>query len=283
MYEQFHGLSEKPFSITPDPRYLYLSARHAEAMAHLLYGVRENGGFTQLTGEVGTGKTMLVRCLLERLPRQTDTAIVLDPPGTRIEFLQTICRELRMRTPRWAENCSALGAALNRRLLRTYGAGRRTILIIDEAQALGANLLEQVRRLTNLETARDKLLGIVLVGQPELHETLARPDLRQLAQRITARCHLGPLSRAETGEYLQHRLKVAGANREVFTARAKRRLYRVSGGIPRIVNVVADRALLGAFVRKEQEVGTQLVRLAAREVYGRGGAPARALWSGATG
>ncbi|MXW21191.1 MAG: AAA family ATPase, partial [Gammaproteobacteria bacterium] len=134
MYEQFHGLSERPFSITPDPRYLYLSARHAEALAHLLYGVRENGGFTQLTGEVGTGKTMLVRCLLERLPERTDTAIVLDPPATRIEFLQTICRELRMRTPRWAENPSSLGAALNRKLLRTYAAGRRTILIVDEAQ-----------------------------------------------------------------------------------------------------------------------------------------------------
>lgn len=278
MYEEFHGLSERPFSITPDPRYLYLSVRHAEALAHLLYGVRENGGFTQLTGEVGTGKTMLVRCLLQRLPVRTDTAIILDPPGTRIEFLQAICRELRLRTPRWADNCSSLGAALNRRLLRTYGAGRRTVLIVDEAQALGAELLEQVRRLTNLETARHKLLGIVLVGQPELHETLARPDLRQLAQRITARCHLGPLSRAETGEYLQHRLKVAGAARDVFSSRAKRLLYRISRGIPRVINVVADRALLGAFVRKEREVSPRLVRLAAREVYGRGGAPARALW-----
>ncbi len=279
MYEEFHGLSERPFSITPDPRYLFLSARHAEALAHLLYGVRENGGFTQLTGEVGTGKTMLVRCLLQRLPKRTDTAIILDPPGSRSEFLQAICRELRLRTPRWADNCSALGAALNRRLLRTYGAGRRTVLIVDEAQALGPELLEQVRRLTNLETARHKLLGIVLVGQPELHETLARPDLRQLSQRITARCHLGALSRAETGEYLQHRLKVAGANREIFNSRASRLLYRISRGVPRVVNVVADRALLGAFVRKEQEVGPRLVRLAAREVYGRGGAPARALWS----
>ena len=283
MYEQFHGLSERPFSITPDPRYLYLSARHAEALAHLLYGVRENGGFTQLTGEVGTGKTMLVRCLLERLPEQTDTAIILDPPGTRIEFLQAIGRELRARTPRWANSPSALGAALNRKLLRTYGAGRRTVLIVDEAQALGPGLLEQVRRLTNLETARHKLLGIVLVGQPELHETLARPDLRQLAQRITARCHLGPLSRAETGEYLQHRLKVAGAGRDIFSCRAKRLLYRISKGIPRIINVVADRALLGAFVCEEPEIGTRLVRLAAREVYGREGAPTRAVWSGVTG
>ena len=283
MYEQFHGLSERPFSITPDPRYLYLSARHAEALAHLLYGVRENGGFTQLTGEVGTGKTMLVRCLLERLPEQTDTAIILDPPGARIEFLQAIGRELRVRTPRWANSPSALGAALNRKLLRTYGAGRRTVLIVDEAQALGPGLLEQVRRLTNLETARHKLLGIVLVGQPELHETLARPELRQLAQRITARCHLGPLSRAETGEYLQHRLKVAGAGREIFSSRARRLLYRISRGIPRIINVVADRALLGAFVCEEPEVGARLVRLAAREVYGREGAPTRAVWSGATG
>ena len=283
MYEQFHGLSERPFSITPDPRYLYLSARHAEALAHLLYGVRENGGFTQLTGEVGTGKTMLVRCLLERLPNQTDTAIILDPPGARIEFLQAICRELRVRTPRWANSPSALGAALNRKLLRTYSAGRRTVLIVDEAQALGPRLLEQVRRLTNLETARHKLLGIVLVGQPELHETLSRPDLRQLAQRITARCHLGPLSRAESGDYLQHRLRVAGAGRDIFSARARRLLYRISKGIPRIINVVADRALLGAFVRKETEVDARLVRLSAREIYGREGAPTRAVWSGATG
>lgn len=277
MYEQFHGLSERPFSITPDPRYLYLSARHAEALAHLLYGVRENGGFTQLTGEVGTGKTMLVRCLLQRLPARTDTAIILDPPGARMEFLQAICRELRVRTPRWANNASTLGAALNRKLLRTYGGGRRTMLIVDEAQALSPTLLEQVRRLTNLETSRHKLLGIVLVGQPELHETLTRPGLRQLAQRITARCHLGPLSRAETGEYLRHRLEVAGARHRVFSSRAKRLLHRISRGIPRIINVVADRALLGAFVREEHEVGGRLVRLAAREVYGRQGAPARAV------
>ena len=283
MYEQFHGLSERPFSITPDPRYLYMSARHAEALAHLIYGVRENGGFTQLTGEVGTGKTLLVRCLLERLPKRTETAIMLDPPDNRLEFLQALCRELRVRTPRWAATPSTLGAALNRKLLRTYASGRSTVLIVDEAQALEPELLEQVRRLTNLETARRKLLGIVLAGQPELYETLARPDLRQLAQRITARCHLGPLSRAETGEYLQHRLKVAGAGGEVFSARAKRRLHRISRGIPRIINVVADRALLGAFVRRQNEVGASLVRAAAREVYGRGGAPRRAVWSGAAG
>lgn len=281
MYEQFHGLSERPFSITPDPRYLYMSARHAEALAHLIYGVRENGGFTQLTGEVGTGKTLLVRCLLERLPDRTETAIMLDPPDSRLEFLQALCRELRVRTPRWAASPSTLGAALNRKLLRTYASGRSTVLIVDEAQALEPELLEQVRRLTNLETARHKLLGIVLAGQPELYETLARPDLRQLAQRITARCHLGPLSRAETGEYLQHRLKVAGASGEVFSSRAKRRLHRISRGIPRIINVVADRALLGAYVRRQTEVGAGLVRAAAREVYGRGGVPRRAAWSGA--
>ena len=283
MYEQFHGLSERPFSITPDTRYLYMSARHAEALAHLLYGVRENGGFTQLTGEVGTGKTLLVRCLLERLPKRTETAIILDPPDNRLEFLQALCRELRVRTPRWAVNPSTLGAALNRKLLRTYASGRSTVLIVDEAQALEPELLEQVRRLTNLETARHKLLGIVLVGQPELHETLGRADLRQLAQRITARCHLGPLSRAETGEYLRHRLKVAGASGDVFSSRARRVLHRISRGIPRVINVVADRALLGAFVRRENEVGGNLVRLAARELYGRGGAPHRAVWSGATG
>ena len=283
MYEQFHGLSERPFSITPDPRYLYMSARHAEALAHLIYGVRENGGFTQLTGEVGTGKTLLVRCLLERLPERTETAIMLDPPDNRLEFLQALCRELRVRTPRWAATPSTLGAALNRKLLRTYASGRSTVLIVDEAQALEPELLEQVRRLTNLETARHKLLGIVLAGQPELYETLARPDLRQLAQRITARCHLGPLSRAETGEYLRHRLKVAGASGEVFSSRAKRRLHRISRGIPRIINVVADRALLGAYVRRQSGVGASLVGDAAREVYGRGGVPRRAAWSGAAG
>ena len=283
MYEDFHGLSERPFNITPDPRYLYMSARHAEALAHLIYGVRESGGFTQLTGEVGTGKTLMVRCLLERLPKRTETAIILDPPDNRLEFLQALCRELRVRTPRWAASPSTLGAALNRKLLRTYASGRRTVMIVDEAQALKPDLLEQVRRLTNLETARHKLLGIVLVGQPELHQTLERADLRQLAQRITARCHLGPLSRAETSEYLNHRLRVAGASHEIFSLPAKRLLHRVAKGVPRVINVVADRALLGAFVQRKAQVGASVVRLASREVYGRSGAPRHTAWSRAAG
>jgi general secretion pathway protein A len=269
MYTSFFGLHEKPFSITPDPRYLFLSERHGEALAHLVYGVTESGGFIQLTGEVGTGKTTLVRSLLlNRMPENADVAVVLNPQLSVVEFLATICEELHIELRHNKGSIKALTDALNRHLLEAHAGGRRIILVVDEAQNLAPAVLEQVRLLTNLETAKQKLLQIILIGQPELRELLARTDLRQLAQRITARYHLEPLSRTETGSYIEHRLKVAGALGEVFDAGAKKEVFRLSQGVPRLVNVICDRALLGAYARESRRVNARLVREATAEVKG---------------
>jgi general secretion pathway protein A len=269
MYTSFFGLNEKPFSITPDPRYLFLSERHGEALAHLVYGVTESGGFIQLTGEVGTGKTTLVRSLLlNRMPDNADVAVVLNPQLSVVEFLATICEELHIEVAHNRGSVKALTDALNRHLLKAHAAGRRTILVVDEAQNLAPAVLEQVRLLTNLETAKQKLLQIILIGQPELRELLARTDLRQLAQRITARYHLEPLSREESANYIEHRLKVAGAVGEVFSAGAKKEVFRLSQGVPRLINVICDRALLGAYVNETRPVSAHLVRQAAAEVKG---------------
>jgi general secretion pathway protein A len=278
MYTSFFGLIEKPFAITPDPRYLYLSERHAEALAHLLYGINEAGGFIQLTGEVGTGKTTIVRTLLSRVPQHADVAVILNPRVTASEFLLTICEELGLGLDE-ADRTSAkeMVDALNRRLLAAHAEGRRVIVIVDEAQNLSAEVLEQVRLLTNLETATHKLLQIILIGQPELRELLDRTELRQLAQRITGRYHLSPLSKHETQEYVGHRLRVAGAAGEIFTPAALREVYRLSTGIPRVINVCCDRALLGAYTLETRKVTPALVRRAASEVYGRRFAP---LWLG---
>ena len=267
MYTSFFGLIEKPFSITPDPRYLYMSERHAEALAHLIYGVRESGGFIQLTGEVGTGKTTLVRSLLEQLPEFADVAVVLNSQLSRVEFLAAICEELHVPLPEQRSSVKALTDSLNSFLLHNHSLGRRTILIVDEAQNLRLEVLEQVRLLTNLETAKQKLLQIILIGQPELREQLARNDMRQLAQRITGRYHLEPLSSDETSAYVDHRLKVAGAIGPIFTPAAKRMLFRHSAGVPRMINVIADRALLGGYTEETQQITPQLVREAVREVY----------------
>lgn len=267
MYASFFGLNEKPFSITPDPRYLYLSRRHAEALAHLLYGITESGGFIQLTGEVGTGKTTVVRSLLEQLPEHADVALVLNPRLSSQEFLLTICDELHIPVPD-RDSQKQVVDALNHRLLEAHAGGRRVVLIVDEAQNLAADVLEQVRLLTNLETAKQKLLQIILIGQPELREVLARTDLRQLAQRITGRYHLEPLEPDETRAYLRHRLEVAGGRAELFTAGAMTALHRASGGVPRLVNVIADRALLGAWSKEERTVTRPMAQKAAREVFG---------------
>jgi general secretion pathway protein A len=284
MYLSFFGLAEKPFSITPDPRYLYLSERHAEALAHLLYGVSEAGGFVQLTGEVGTGKTTIVRSLLGQVPKNAEVALILNPRMTAPEFMLTICEELGIGLPdRAVASLKDLVDILNHYLLRAHADGRRVVLLVDEAQNLEPAVLEQVRLLTNLETPTQKLLQIILIGQPELREMLARPELRQLAQRITGRYHLDPLSVAETAAYTRHRLRVAGATTDILTNGALAELHRQSGGIPRLVNVIADRALLGAYTQDRHRVTAAIIRSSAGEVFDRRIAPRWLPWAAGTG
>lgn len=267
MYLTYFGLSEAPFSTTPDQRFLYLSERHREGIAHLLYGVAERGGFVQLTGEVGTGKTTLCRYLLEHVPEQVDVALILNPTLTRVELLQTLCDELRVETPPDA-TIKTLVDAISARLLDAHARGRRTIVIVDEAQHLTVEVLEQLRLLTNLETANAKLLQIILVGQPELLELLRRTDLRQVAQRVAARYHLTPLSEPEARAYVRHRLAMAGQTTEIFDDRALRAVHRATGGVPRLMNVLCDRALLGAYAERTERVTAPIVRRAAREIEG---------------
>jgi general secretion pathway protein A len=271
MYLEFHGLSEPPFSITPDPRFVFLSERHRDALAHLLYGVGQGGGggFVQLTGEVGTGKTTLSRLLLEQLPENTRVALVLNPRLSPVELLETIAEELKLDATPVRGSIKGLVDLLSHYLLDAYAQGLRVVLVLDEAQNLSADALEQVRLLTNLETPTQKLLQIILLGQPELREKLARPELRQLAQRITARYHLQPLDEAETDAYLRHRIAVAGGKRFPFTRLGVRALHRASGGVPRLVNIIADRALLAGYVADEPQVGESLVVHAADEVLDR--------------
>ena len=282
MYTQFFGLREKPFSITPDPRYLYMSQRHADALAHLLYGISESGGFIQLTGEVGTGKTTLVRSLFEQLPDEADVALILNPELTTGEFLTAITEELGIKAPR-DRSVKALIDGLNAYLLDAHSRGRRTVLIVDEAQNLGTEILEQVRLLTNLETPKQKLLQIILIGQPELREVLSRADMRQVAQRVTGRYHLEPLNQADTAKYVKHRMRVAGASGSVFRPAAIREIFRRSKGVPRLINVVADRALLAGYARESRSINRGLVRRAAAEVFGehRAGSWRRRLAAGA--
>jgi len=268
MYTSFFGLNEKPFTITPDPRYLFMSERHGEALAHLVYGVTEGGGFIQLTGEVGTGKTTLVRTLLGQVPDEVDIALIFNPQLTAVEFLAAICEELGITVPEDRGSTKSLVDALNHHLLDAHARGRRTILLIDEAQNLAEDVLEQLRLLTNLETTKQKLLQIILIAQPELREKLSQNNLRQLAQRVTGRYHLEPLSRQEADEYVAHRLRVAGALTEIFDARARREVFRLAGGVPRLMNVICDRALLGAYSQESRTIDKRLVRRAASEISG---------------
>lgn len=267
MYTQFFGLRESPFSIAPDPRYLYMSERHREGLAHLLYGVCSQGGFVLLTGEVGTGKTTVCQCFLQQIPDNTDIAFIIHPKLTGRELLAVICDELRIPYDRHA-SVKALVDLINQHLLQSHARGRNTLVIIDEAQNLSIEVLEQLRLLTNLETTEKKLLQVVLLGQPELNEMLARPELRQLSQRITARYHLQALSREDVRAYVNYRLSVAGLKREVFTPGALTALYRLSQGIPRLINLICDRALLGAYARHVQVVDRATLKQAAREVLG---------------
>lgn len=268
MYSNYFGLSEPPFSLAPDPRYLYLSEQHREALAHLLYGIDCNGGFVLLTGEVGTGKTTVCRCLLEQLPENTDLAVILNPKFTVLELLAAICDELGASYDSGENRVKTYVDAINTHLLQAHAQGRNTVLIIDEAQNLSVDVLEQVRLLTNLETSERKLLQIVLLGQPELLEKLARPELRQLEQRITARHHLTALSQVELGAYVSHRLSVAGLEGQLFPPSTLKRLYRLTGGVPRLINILCDRALLGTFVQRDTRVEVPTLVKAAKEVYG---------------
>ena len=266
MYLKHFNLSERPFSITPDPRFLYMSPRHREALAHLIYGLGEGGGFVQLTGEVGTGKTTMCRCLLEKVPDKVDLALVLNPKVTSIELIATVCDELGIEYREKDASIKMLTDVLNHYLLDAHAKGRRTVLMIDEAQNLSTDVLEQVRLLTNLETRTQKLLQIILIGQPELRSLLQREDMRQLAQRVTARYRLEPLTREETGAYIKHRLHVCGTTRPVFNKSAVDLIFKLSGGIPRLINVLCDRALLGAYTEDKLQIDKKIIRHAANEV-----------------
>ncbi len=269
MYHTFFGLTEPAFSIAVNPRYLYMSQQHKEALAHLLYGVT-GGGFVMLTGEVGTGKTTIIRCLLEQMPEHTDIALVMNPMSNVSELLTTICEELGAPYENDKPTVKDLTDALHRFLLSNHTNGRNTILLIDEAQLLSAQTLEQVRLLTNLETTTQKLLHIILVGQPELKTLLAKPELRQLAQRITARFHLTPLTLSETQAYIRHRLKVADLpeGRSPFSYAIIKRIHAFTGGIPRLINVICERCLMGAYGSNQQRIDNAIFNAARKEVIG---------------
>ena len=268
MYQQFFYFKTTPFSIAPDPHFIYMSEDHQEGLAHLLYGINQGGGFVTLTGEVGTGKTTLCNCLLEQLPDNIDIALVLNPKLNTVELLATVCDELQISYEQDKPTLKGLVDSLNKHLLATHAAGRRTVLMIDEAQNLSLDVLEQIRLLTNLETRETKLLQIILVGQPELKQLLELNELRQLNQRITARYHLNALSYQDTEKYIKHRLTVCGGDTNIFSRAAIRLVYKYTQGIPRLINILSDRALLGAYVTNTHSVSTKIINKAAKEVFG---------------
>jgi general secretion pathway protein A len=269
MYNHYFQLTHTPFSIAPDPRYLFMSERHREALAHLLYGIGSGGGFVLLTGEIGAGKTTVCRCFIEQVPENCRLAYIFNPRLTAQELLQTVCDELHIEVAPGAGAAGVKGYvdAINRYLLASHAQGLNNVLVIDEAQNLSSDVLEQLRLLTNLETSERKLLQIILIGQPELRTMLARPELEQLAQRVIARYHLGPLLEAETGAYIAHRLAVAGAVGTPFPPALTPLVHRLSHGVPRRINLLCDRALLGAYVENSPQVTRGIVRKAAQEVF----------------
>jgi general secretion pathway protein A len=273
MYAPFFGLKTEPFSIAPDPRYLFMSERHREALAHLLYGLGGSGGFVLLTGEIGAGKTTVCRCFLEQVPKRCNVAYIFNPKLSVTELLRAVCDEFHIPPPPQAAGEAAASVKdyvdlLNHYLLQTHAVGQNNVLVIDEAQNLSADVLEQLRLLTNLETSERKLLQIILIGQPELRDMLARPELEQLAQRVVARFHLGALSEAETVQYVRHRMGVAGLNRPLpFDRPARQRIYKWSRGVPRRINLLCDRALLGAYAQGLARVDSATVDKAAAEVF----------------
>lgn len=281
MYAPFFGLRQPPFSIAPDPRYLFMSERHREALAHLLYGLDAGGGFVLLTGEVGAGKTTVCRCFLEQIPQHCNVAYIFNPKLTVRELLRSICDEFgiphKPTVPGGVETVKDYIDPLNASLLAAHGAGRNTVLIIDEAQNLSADVLEQLRLLTNLETSERKLLQIILIGQPELRALVAKPSMQQLAQRVIARFHLGALTPQETQQYIAHRMAVAGLTGPLpFDRSALRRVHALSHGVPRRINLLCDRALLGAYAAGAHQVTRSIVNRAAREVFDAPGAAAAA-------
>lgn len=272
MYAQFFGLTHEPFSIAPDPRYLFMSERHREALAHLLYGVGSGGGFVLLSGEIGTGKTTVCRCFLEQIPANCNVAYIFNPKLTAQELLRTVCDEFhvpcRATDPQGLPSAKDYVDALNGFLLESHAQGRNSVLIIDEAQMLPADVLEQLRLLTNLETRERKLLQIMLIGQPELRTMLAQPQLEQLSQRVIARYHLDALTEAETVQYIQHRLSVAGlAGAMPFDRKALRRIHQITRGVPRRINLLCDRAMLGAYASGSASIDRRIIDKAAGEVF----------------
>ena len=268
MYLEHFGLNQKPFSIAPDPSFIYLSEKHREALAHLMYGLESDGGFVLITGEVGTGKTTLLRNLIAQVPENQDVAFILNPRLTVRELLESLCDELSIDYPTDSTlSIKQYIDRLNRHLLRTHSLNRSTVMIIDEAQNLSPAVLEQIRLLTNLETNERKLLRIILIGQPELGKTLDRHELRQLAQRITARYHLEALDHDDIHAYIAHRMRICGVSVEVFTRSARRLIYRQTKGIPRLINVLCDRCLLGAYVGSTHRVNRRIVSHAAKEAF----------------
>ncbi len=267
MYESYFGLRERPFSITPDPRYLYPSPQHQEALGHLQYGVGENSGFALLTGEVGTGKTTVIRALIDRLHDSVNIASITNPKLSAPELVASICDELGVAYPAETRSLKTLIDLLNLHLEESHENGRQNIVIIDEAQNLSDESLEQIRLLTNLETHEQKLLRIILVGQPELRTKLQQHNLRQLSQRITARFHLGLLTAEQTQAYIGHRLSIAGIGVNLFSNAALKKIYRLTGGVPRLINALCDRALLGAYSEECTQVTPQIVARAGRELF----------------
>lgn len=269
MYTEYFGLKEKPFSIAPDPQYFYMSQGHREALAHLLYGIRSEGGFVLLTGEVGTGKTTVCRLLLQMIPPDTETAFILNPKLTAEELLGTVCDEFGITYPPGTASIKTFVSLINDFLLKVHEKSHKAVLIIEEAQNLTPDVLEQIRLLTNLETNERKLLQIIMLGQPELRDILSRPELRQLSQRITARYHLGALSKKEVPSYVNYRLSVAGLLRShPFPRSTLRPLFSLTQGVPRMINIILDRALLGAFAEGKDKVDRKTLVTAAREVRG---------------
>ncbi len=274
MYESYFGLKHEPFSIAPDPRYLFMSERHREALAHLLYGVNGGGGFVLLSGEIGAGKTTVCRCFLEQIPRRTNVAYIFNPKLTVPELLHSVCAEFGVPHPELGKGETRATVKdyldpLNEFLLKTHAVNQNNVLIIDEAQMLSADVLEQLRLLTNLETNERKLLQIILIGQPELRDMLARPELEQLAQRVIARYHLGALTETETEAYIRHRLSVSGMTTAMpFDAKALARIHQLSRGVPRRINLLCDRALLGAYASGKGLADRDIVDKAAVEVFG---------------